>query len=489
MTDDAAAADTFDVVVIGGGPPGEVAAQYAIQGSDRTAAIVESELLGGECSFWACIPSKAMLRPIEMLDAAKAVPGAAGAVTGALDVPAVLGRRDDFTHRHDDTSQVEWAEGTGIAVVRGHGRLAGERAVEVTASDGSTRTLHARHAVVVATGTSATVPDVPGLRAALPWTSRDVTNLHEVPRRVLVLGGGVVACEAITWLHGLGAEELTVVQRAPSLLAGLEPIAGELVEARFRAAGVTVCTEAGLASVERADARDTGTGRVHGGPVTATLADGRVVEVDEVLVAAGRTPRAADLGLDRVGVAPNDHGYLDTDDHLSVIGGGGWLYAVGDICGRALLTHMGKYQGRVAGDVIAARAEGRPTNGREHRDLADAVAVPSVVFSQPQVASVGRTEAAARAAGIDVEVLEHDLAGVAGASLLRDDYAGRAKLVVDRATDTLVGATFVGPEVAELVHAATIAVVGRVPLDLLWHAVPSFPTLSEIWLRLLEERR
>lgn len=174
---------------------------------------------------------------------------------------------------------------------------------------------------------------------------------------------------------------------------------------------------------------------------------------------------------------------------MAVEGEGDWLYAVGDVCGRALLTHMGKYQGRIAGDVIAARAEGRSTDGSRYRDLADHDVIPGVIFAEPQVGSVGLTEAKARERGIDVQALEYELGEVAGAALLRDGYKGHAKLVVNRATDTLVGATFVGPEVAELLHAATIAIVGQVTLETLWHAVPSFPTLSEIWLRLLESRK
>jgi len=482
--------NVWDVIVIGGGAAGENAAQYAIQGSSRTAVIVEAELVGGECSYWACMPSKALLRPVEVLAGARALPGVAGMLSDSIDVAAVLARRDEFTHHRDDSSQVEWAKSANIDIERGRGRLAGEKTVEVTAPDGSTRTLHARLAVVVATGTTASVPPVPGLREARPWISRDVTNLGEIPRRVAVIGGGVVACESATWLRGLGAEELTIIEPAACLLAHQEPIAGQLIAERFAEVGINVLVDTSVDSVARPGVSDTGIGRIHGGPATMT-AGSVVFEVDEIVVAAGRTPVSGDIGLESAGVDVSaSHGFVTTDDHMEVAGvAGHWLYAVGDIAGRALLTHMGKYQARIAGDVIAARAEGRSIDGSRFRDLADHDMVPAVVFSDPQVASVGLTEAAARQKGIDVEAVSFDLSHVAGAALLRDHYKGQAKLVIDRATDTLVGATFVGPEVAELLHSATIAVVGRVPLDLLWHAVPSYPTVSEVWLRLLEARR
>jgi dihydrolipoamide dehydrogenase len=482
--------DTWDVVVIGGGPPGENVAQYAIAGSDRTAVIVEKELVGGECSYWACMPSKALLRPIEVLDAARTMPGVSAAVTGQLDVEAVLDRRDGFTSHHDDGSQVSWAEGAGIDVVRGHGRLSGERIVTVTNSDGTERTLRARHAVVLATGTTAAVPPVPGLAEALPWTSRDVTNLDEVPRRVAIIGGGVVACESATWLRGLGAEEVTLVEPAPVLLARQEPFASKMVARRFDELGITVLTSTPIDRVERGSPSGTGEGHIHGGPVTLYAGD-RTIQADEVVVAAGRTPTSSDLGLDSVGVDPaGNHGFVTVDDHLTVSSvAGEWLYAIGDLCGRALLTHMGKYQGRIAGDVIAARAEGRTLEGLRFRDVADHDMVPAVVFSDPQIASVGLTEAAARDRGIDVEILDYDIGAIAGAALLREGYEGHARLVVDRTADTLIGATFVGYDVAELLHSATTAIVGKVSLDVLWHVVPSYPTVSEVWLRLLESRR
>jgi pyruvate/2-oxoglutarate dehydrogenase complex dihydrolipoamide dehydrogenase (E3) component len=480
--------ETWDVVVIGAGPAGENAANYAIKDSDRTAVLVEAELLGGECSYWACVPSKALLRPVELLEAGRAMPGVAGMLSASADVGAVLSRRDSLS-RHDDTGQLAWAEGAGIDVIRGRGRLVDEKRVEVTLADGSLRVLRARQAVVVATGSTAAVPPVDGLQEAMPWTSRDVTNLREVPERVLVVGGGVVACEATTWLKGLGSREVTIVEQAPALLAEQEPFAGAMTAEHLGEHGVTVLVNAELDSVHRPAVHDSGVGWIHGGPATIA-AGGSTFEVDEIVVAAGRRPASADIGLEQIGLDVSEsHGYLLTDDHMAVIGGGDWLYAVGDVCGRALLTHMGKYQARIAGAVIAARAEGRSIEGLRYRDIADHDIVPAVIFTDPQVASVGLTEERAREKGVDVEALEYDLASVRGAALLRDGYAGRAKLVVDRAADTLVGATFVGSDVAELLHAATTAIVGNVSLETLWHAVPSFPTVSEVWLRLLESRR
>ena len=345
------------------------------------------------------------------------------------------------------------------------------------------RSLTARLAVVLATGTTASVPNTPGLRDALPWISRDATNIHETPGHIAIIGGGVVATEAATWLLSLGAK-VTMIVRGSSLLAGSEPFAGELVAEALKQRGATIMLDASLGSVSRENPADTGIGRIHGGPVTLTVG-GDALVVDEVLVAAGRTPASKDLGLSAVGLT--DGGYVEVNDHLEVAGRD-WLYAVGDVNGRAPLTHMGKYQGRVAGDVIAAKAEGKPLDQKRFRATADHGQVPQVVFTPLEVASVGLTEAKARQDGIDVEIVAQDIA-VAGSSLQQDDYSGRAQLVIDRATDTIVGATFVGPGVAELVHAATVAVVGKVSLDDLWHAVPSYPTVSEIWLRLLEARR
>ncbi|WP_232717048.1 dihydrolipoyl dehydrogenase family protein [Gordonia metallireducens] len=481
---------SFDVVVIGGGPVGENAADYAIRGSDRTAAIVEHELMGGECSYWACMPSKALLGPGNALGEARALGGsrerasaANPEASGVLEWrDTVTGRLDGSSTTHDDAGQVRWANGAGIEVIRGHGRIVGEKQVQV-----GDRLLTAREAVVVATGSTASVPPIPGLREALPWTSRDATNILDIPERVVVLGGGVVACEAATWLLDLGVRSLVMAIRGDRLLPKMEPFAGERVADALRERGGDIRFGTTIESVERPDATATGYGRLHGGPATVRLSGEGAGEltVDEILVAAGRAPATTDVGLDSVGSEAK--GPLLVDDHLTVPGHP-WLYAVGDVNGRNALTHMGKYQARVAGDVIAARAEGRELDGPRYVASSDHAAVPQVVFTRPEISSVGLTREQATDAGIDVRVAEGEIA-VAGSYLLGPDYSGYASLVVDAARDVLVGATFVGSQTGELVHSATVAIVGEVPLSRLWHAVPSYPTVSEVWLRLLDQLR
>jgi dihydrolipoamide dehydrogenase len=289
-------------------------------------------------------------------------------------------------------------------------------------------------------------------------------------------------------LIGLGAAEVTIVEGGPRLLGRLEPFASDLVRESLEAAGVKVCLGTRLGAVGSREVNDAGEGWLHGGEVAATLDNGDTITVDEIVVAAGRTPNSDDVGLESVGLKPG--GFVEVDDHFAVQGvDGEWLYAIGDLIGRALLTHMGKYQARLCGEVIAARATGKPLDGGPysvHADVADHGAVPQVTFTDPEVASVGLTEQQARDAGLDVEAVEYDLASLAGTYLIDENYKGRAKLVLDRAGDTLIGATFAGAGTAELLHSATVAVVGQVSVAALWHAVPSYPTVSEIWLRLLE---
>jgi pyruvate/2-oxoglutarate dehydrogenase complex dihydrolipoamide dehydrogenase (E3) component len=463
-----------DVVIIGGGPAGENVVERVVRGG-LTAAVVEAELLGGECSYWACVPSKAMLRPVDLLAAARQAPGAAQAISGRIDVGAVLARRDEATSNRNDRGQVEWIGGLPATLVRGHGRIAGVRTVDV-ASNGSGQTLHARHAVVVATGSRANIPPIPGMADTRPWTSREATSLRTVPERLAVIGGGVVACEMAHAVKGLGATEVTMLVRGAGLLERMEPFAGKLVAESLEASGVRVRTGTGVSAVSRAG----------DGAVTVTLSDGGTVEADELLVAAGRTLNTDDVGLETVGLEPGKP--VAVDDSLRADGvEGGWLYAVGDVNGRNLLTHMGKYQGRVCGDVIVARAQERSDDGPGLRATSDAVGAPQVVFTSPEACSVGLTESAAHERGHDVRAVEYEIGSVTGAYLLAEDYQGRAKAVVDESRRILLGVTFVGSGVAELLHSATVAVTGQIPLEQLWHAVPAFPTVSEVWLRLLEK--
>jgi dihydrolipoamide dehydrogenase len=472
--------NTYDVVIIGAGPVGENVADHIVQGG-LSAAIVERELVGGECSYWACMPTKALLRSGSALRAARQVAGAREAVTGSLDAAAVLARRDSFASHWKDDGQVSWLDSAGITLVRGQGRISGERTVEVTGADGAVVSLTARHAVVVATGSGALLPDIAGLRESKPWTSREAAAAESVPARLVIIGGGVVATEMATAWSSLGSTVTMLALHGVLHLA--EPFAGEHVVKSLEEAGASVRVGAEAASVERnAD-----------GTVRITLTDGEQLDADELLVAIGRTPNTQDIGLDAVGLKAG--GWLTVDDTLRVIDeggapvGGGWLYAAGDVNRRALVTHQGKYQARAVGDVIVARAKGEPVEdapwGR-HVATADERAVPQVVFTDPEVASVGLTAAAAEAAGLRTRVIDYNLAAISGSALHAEGYRGHARMVVDEDRRVIVGFTLVGPDVAELIHAATIAVVGEVPIDRLWHAVPAFPTVSEIWLRLLE---
>jgi pyruvate/2-oxoglutarate dehydrogenase complex dihydrolipoamide dehydrogenase (E3) component len=500
--------ETYDVIVIGAGPTGENVADRAIRGG-LTAAIVEAELVGGECSYWACMPSKALLRPADVVAEAGAVRGVAGA---RLNPAEVLARRDSFAHGWKDDSQVEWLTGAKIDLFRGHGRIAGERLVTV-----GDLSLHARQAVVIATGTRAVVLD--SLAGVRPWTSREATSAHAVPGRLIIVGGGVVGCEMAAAWSALCAE-VTLISRGP-LLGRLPDFAGEFVAEGLREAGVDVRIGVDVTGATRAggtrgtndagDAGDAGAGAGEagagagagdagagagvggagagdagggggGGSVRLALSDGGSVEGDEVLSAVGRSAHTGDLGLETVGLAPGS--WLDVDDTMRVAGvDGGWLYAAGDVNHLALLTHMGKYQARVCGDAIAARAGGRePTV----RDRSSKTCVPQVIFTIPEVAAVGLTAPEAEAAGRRVRVVEYEIGSVAGAKLFADEYRGHAQMVVDEDRRTIVGMTLAGHGVGETIHAATIAVAGEVTLDRLWHAVPSYPTISEFWLRLLE---
>ncbi|MFH7594780.1 NAD(P)/FAD-dependent oxidoreductase [Streptomyces racemochromogenes] len=477
MTEPEETVETYDVVVIGAGPGGEVLADRAAH-AGLSVAVVEDGAVGGACSYTACVPSKALLRPGAALASARAVDGARQSVTGPPEPEAVLARRDRFTGRGDDSGQAAWLTAAGATLVRGRGRLDGERRVRVTATDGATRVLRAGRAVVLATGSEPVMPDIDGLDRIGVWTSERATTADAVPDRLVVVGGGVVACETATAWRSLGAE-VTLLVRGRALLSDWEPCAGEEIARGLTGLGIGV--RFGVTAL--AAARDADTGEV-----SVTTDDGGVLRCDELLVAVGRRPRTAGLGLEDVvpGHPASAPAGLPVDDTGRVTSvPGGWLYAIGDVSGRSHLTHLAKYQARACAAALAADA-GRPAAVGSWQPGTVRAAAAQAVFTLPEAASVGLTERAARQAGFTVRTAEYRTDDVAGAALHADGYRGHAKLVVDAERRVVLGCTLTGPMATELIHTATVAVAGEVPLDRLWHAVPAFPTVSEIWLRLLE---
>lgn len=458
----------FDLIVIGAGPAGENAADYAVKHGLRV-AIIESELVGGECSYWACMPSKALLRSGQALNAARRLPGAKQAITSPINVEQVLARRDSFAGDWDDSGQTGWLDSAGIELIRGRGELVGAHLVQVGQAQ------YSALAVVLATGSVPALPNIEGLVQAKPWGTREATAAKEIPARLIIIGAGVAGTELAFAFSSLGSQ-VTMLSRG-SLVSREEPFVGKYLAEALEVAGVQFLQGVTPDRVDR-DAE---------GVVSVRLGDGRQIFADQVLVSTGRRANTANLGLAALNLDPTAK--LSVDDTM-LVEGFDWLYAVGDVNSRAALTHQGKYQARIAGEAIAARRNGEQLSERQwgsHVASADHVAVPRVIFSDPQVAAVGMTEAEARAKKLNIRCVEYELGAVAGASLHADGYQGHAKLVVEQNRQVVIGATFVGQDVAELLHAATIAIVGEVAMDRLWHAVPAYPTISEIWLRLLEE--
>jgi dihydrolipoamide dehydrogenase len=450
---------TFDVVVIGGGPAGEVAAGR-LGGEGLEVALVERELVGGECSYWACMPSKALLRPAEALAEIDRIPGAREAVTGSLDVTSTLRRRDEVIHDLDDSSQLPWLEDNDVTLIRGEARITGERRVEVGED-----VLEARKAVIVATGTHASLPPIDGLAEAEPWTNRELTTTKRIPESIVIVGAGVVGVEMAQAYATLGAR-VTLIEPEDRILMREEPFAAEQVTESLRERGVDIRLDAGIQSVKR-----------ESGAVAVTLDGGDVVVAEQIGVAAGRRSNTA--AVEPLGYEAGKP--VEVDEHM-VSKRFDWLYAIGDLNGEVLLTHMGKYQAAIASEHIAGRTYDLPHN-------ADGPLSPRVIFTDPQVAAVGHTEKSARDAGLDIEIVEVETSGNAGGSFYGRGAPGTARMIVDNDRRVVVGATVTGADVSDFIHPFTIAIVAEVPMERLWHAVPCFPTRSELWLRLLESYR
>ena len=440
----------FDAIVIGAGPAGEVAVTRLLD-QKLNVALVERELVGGECAYWACIPSKTLLRPPETRIEARR---AAGVEEPATRWDEIVQYRDYMVRDLDDSSAAKGYEERGVTVVKGTARITGRGSVDI---DG--RSLESQR-IVVATGSEPVIPPIDGIEEAGYWTNREATTLREIPKDVVVLGGGPVGIELGQMLRRYGAD-VTIVQGAERLIDREDPRVGELIGEALRADGIEM--HLGVkATVVSSD----------GHRRTVELETGESLTAERLIVATGRRPRAGVLGLEAVGIELGERGEIPVDEHCCAAEG---IWAIGDVTGVSLFTHAGKYQARIACADIAG--DSLP---------ADYTAIPRVVFSDPEIAAVGLTAAQASERGIDVRTATADLMRIARTETYGEGLGGELGVIADRERRTLVGAWAVGPLAGEWINQAVLAVKAAVPIDVLRDTVAQFPTFTEAYLPALE---
>jgi dihydrolipoamide dehydrogenase len=448
----------FDVIFIGGGSAAEASAPKLAE-AGLEVLVIEAEDVGGECPFTACIPSKALLTPAQAVHLAMESPGVS---RPEVDVDAILSLRDRVTVGGSDAEHAASLEAAGVHLARCHGRIVGERAVELVEVG---RTVRARRAIVVATGAGPILPGIPGIDSWRIGPAALLTTIRSIPERLVVVGAGVIGCELAQAFAILGSR-VTVLDTAGRPVPNEEPEASSRIRAALERFGIEFRFSTTAASFDD-----------RGDFVVVNTDVGEPVAADHVLVAIGRRPRVAAIGLETVGVDPSG---LETDEWLRVRGAEDWLYAIGDVNGRAPYTHGANYHGA----VITEHFLGDESSGGA---TADRGASPRVMFTVPNLAAVGMTESAALDAGFDVMTSEWDLADVAAPYSHGHEHPGWAKLVFDASTRTMLGATFVSADAGEMIHAATIAMVGELTVEQLRHAIAPFPTHSEVWTPLIAQ--
>ncbi|KAF2416032.1 FAD/NAD(P)-binding domain-containing protein [Tothia fuscella] len=481
----------FDIIIIGGGPVANFAEERLAK-AGLSILVVQHELYGGECHFFGCVPSKALLRPIEAFEAANAVGGAREAVGDSkIDVAAVFARRDKIVDLWDDSNWISISNGpSGAALIRGFGRIDGKKRVSIQPHGETQRyNFDANIAVVVATGSTHFVPAISGIESldegTQLWNNRDAVAANTVPEHLIILGAGAVGSEMATFYSAIGSK-VTLISSTSEILPKVEPEAAKIVRKCLEASGVSVKLSSRARKIENQSANS----------LAVTLLDGEVILGSVLLNATGRRPRTFDFGLESIGLTGEGQP-LRTNASFAVPTPKGddepWLYAVGDVNGLGPTTHMGRYQARIASNTILSTLEASHSSIKITTPIGVSVTkakdtkttFPQVIFTEPNLAAVGHTLASAQSAGLKVRAVDSNF-DIPGSWLYGDGQPGWARWVVEEGTERLVGATFCCVEGSEFANASQVAILQGMTLKEMVHVVPPFPTRGEIWTYLLD---